>query len=62
MSRKEDPRAGSGRGGPTGTPTGQPEEAPPDVDQEANSVVSGGGVVGADDGEGPSEAAKHQRG
>lgn len=40
-----DPGAGSGRGGDLGTPSGLPEEAPPSADQEANKVVSGGGVV-----------------
>ena len=40
---------GSGDGGPLGTPSQLPEEAPPSADQEANSVVSGGGVVGPED-------------
>ena len=42
---RQDPGAGSGRGGDLGTPSGLPEEAPPSSDQEANEVVSGGGVV-----------------
>ena len=41
----QDPGAGSGRGGDLGTPSGLPEEAPPSADQEANEVVSGGGLV-----------------
>jgi hypothetical protein len=45
-----DPGAGSGRGGALGTPAGLlDDEAPPSADQEANQVVSGGGVVGPDD-------------
>lgn len=49
--------AGSGRGGALGTPSRLPEEAPPSSDQEANAVVSGGGVVGPDE-DGPHQAAK----
>ncbi|HEX2893612.1 MAG TPA: hypothetical protein VHO29_06370 [Marmoricola sp.] len=44
-----DAGAGSGRGGALGTPGQLPDEAPPSADQEANQVVSGGGVVGPDD-------------
>lgn len=40
------PGAGTGRGGTLGTPGPLPDEAPPASGQEANSVVSGGGVVG----------------
>jgi len=54
---KNSPGAGSGRGGAMGTPS-RPDEAPPSQDQEANSVVSGGGLVGSDDDEGPSETAE----
>lgn len=50
--------AGSGRGGAMGTPSFLAEEASPSVDQEANGVVSGGGLTGPDDDEGPSGAAK----
>jgi hypothetical protein len=57
LKRNPSPGAGSGRGGALGTPSGLPEEAPPSSDQEANAVVSGGGVVGPDD-DGPREAAK----
>ena len=42
---RQDPGAGSGRSGDLGTPSGLPEEAPPSSDQEANEVVSGGGIV-----------------
>ena len=42
---RQDPGAGSGRGGDLGTPSGLPEEAPPSADQEANDAVSGGGIV-----------------
>lgn len=53
-----EPGSGSGRGGALGTPSRLPDEAPPSVDQEKNAVVSGGGLVGAEDDEEPSEAAK----
>lgn len=46
-----DPRSGSGDGGPLGTPDFLPDEAPPSAEQEANSVVSGGGVVGPEEDE-----------
>ena len=52
----ERPDTGSGEGGPLGTPGWLPDEEPPSADQEANEVVSGGGLVGADDDEGPSDA------
>lgn len=52
------PGVGSGRGGALGTPTLTLDEAPPSLDQEANGVVSGGGLVGPDDDAGPREAAK----
>lgn len=42
-----------------GTPDFSPDMASPDVDQEANTVVSGGGLVGPDDDAGPKDAAKH---
>jgi hypothetical protein len=45
------PGAGSGRGGALGTPSKDPDEASPSADQDANEVVSGGGVVGPDDDE-----------
>ncbi len=43
---KGTPDTGSGRGGPLGTPSWGLDEAPPSSDQEANAVVSGGGLVG----------------
>lgn len=54
---EEDPTTGSGRGGALGTPSALPDETPPSADQEANSVVSGGGLIGAEDDEAPSDAA-----
>jgi hypothetical protein len=39
-------------GGPLGTPSLDLEEAPPDLDQDANRAVSGGGMVGPDEREG----------
>lgn len=51
----------TGRGGATGTPSHDLDEAPPSLDQEANQVVSGGGVVGDNDREGPSHKAKRSR-
>jgi hypothetical protein len=53
-----DGTGGSGRGGAMGAPSLDPDEAPPSADQEANSAVSGGGVVGSKDDAGPSEKAK----
>jgi hypothetical protein len=50
---------GSGRGGAMGTPDLSPDEASPEVDQEGNAVVSGGGLVGPDDDAGPKTAAKN---
>jgi len=50
--------AGSGRGGALGTPSVTLDEAPPSLDQDANAVVSGGGVVGPDDERGPRRAAR----
>jgi hypothetical protein len=44
--------SGSGRGGALGAPSFSADEAP------ANLVVSGGGLAGPDDGDGPKEAAK----
>lgn len=41
----------TGRGGATGTPSHDLDEAPPSMAQETNWVVSGGGLVGADDSE-----------
>ena len=35
-------------GGSLGTPSHDLDEAPPGIDQEANRVVSGGGVAGVD--------------
>ncbi len=57
----EDPGdTGSGRGGPMGSAgDASPDLATADVDQERNSVVSGGGLVGSKDDEGPSNAARH---
>ena len=49
---------GSGRGGAMGTPSLTLDESPPSLDQEANAVVSGGGLVGPDDDRGPSRAAR----
>ena len=54
----EDATGGSGRGGAMGTPDHSLDEASPGADQEANSVVSGGGLTGPDDDAGPKEAAK----
>jgi len=54
-----DPGAGSGRGGALGTPSLSLDEAPPSADQEANWVVSGGGLAGPEDDEPPREAARH---
>jgi hypothetical protein len=45
--------------GATGTPSHDLDEAPPSVDQEANRVVSGGGVVG--DQHGPSHKVDQSR-
>lgn len=50
--------AGSGRGGTLGTPALTLAESGPSVDQEANAVVSGGGLVGPRDDRGPSRAAR----
>jgi hypothetical protein len=52
------PGSGSGRGGPMGTPSQLVDEASPSSDQEANAVVSGGGLVGPEDDEGPRDAAR----
>jgi hypothetical protein len=52
-----EPGAGSGRGGALGTPTSDPDEKPPTSDQENNWVVSGGGLTGSGDDEGPDDAA-----
>lgn len=49
---------GSGRGGALGTPSLTLDESPPSRDQESNAVVSGGGLVGADEDHGPSRAAR----
>jgi hypothetical protein len=40
-------------GAAMGTPDFSPDEASPEVDQEGNAVVSGGGLVGPDDDAGP---------
>ena len=53
----EESAGGSGGGGPTGTPSSDLDEAPPGTDQEANSVVSGGGLIGSEDDEEPSDKA-----
>lgn len=50
LGLESSPGAGSGRGGAMGTPGPIPDEAPPAVGQEANDVVSGGGVVDTGDG------------
>ena len=56
---KRSPGAGSGRGGAMGTPDFSLDMATPEVDQEANAVVSGGGLVGPDDNGGPKQAARN---
>lgn len=56
--RDPSPGAGSGRGGTFGTPSLTWAEAGPTTDQEANSVVSGGGLVGPRDDEEPRRAAR----
>jgi len=53
----EESAGGSGRGGTMGTPSTDLDEAPPGTDQEANSVVSGGGLTGSEDDEDPSDKA-----
>lgn len=58
LRRPSGPGTGSGRGGALGTPSGTLDVAPPSADQEANAVVSGGGLVGPDDDHGPSRAAR----
>jgi hypothetical protein len=40
---------GSGEGGALGTPTSTANTQPPDADQDANSAVSGGGMIDEDD-------------
>lgn len=57
MDDNTDPTTGSGDGGALGTPGHLPDEAPPSTDQEANAVVSGGGLVGPDDDDSPRDAA-----
>jgi len=52
---------GSGRGGPLGTPSWLLDEAPPSRSQEANWVVSGGGLVGPDDQGGPNREGHRSR-
>ncbi|MDQ3155493.1 MAG: hypothetical protein M3Q98_02030 [Actinomycetota bacterium] len=52
----EDFSGGSGDGGTLGTPSKDADEAPSSYDQDANEVVSGGGLVGPDEGE-PSDKA-----
>lgn len=60
----EPPTGGSGRGDALGAPSSDWDEAPPSSDQEANEVVSGGGLVGPNDDEPsgndgePSDAAR----
>jgi hypothetical protein len=49
---------GSGRGGALGTPSLTLDESPPSRDQESNAVVSGGGLVGADEDHEPGRAAR----
>lgn len=58
LRRRRSPGAGSGRGGALGTPSWTPDEAGPSTDQEANGVVSGGGLVGPRDDEEPQRAAR----
>ena len=53
----EEAAGGSGDGGAMGTPSSDLDEAPPGTDQEANDVVSGGGVTGSEDDEEPSDKA-----
>jgi hypothetical protein len=55
------PDGGSGDGGPMGTPAPLPDEIPPAAGQEANEVVSGGGVVRPDDEEADDEARPSAR-
>lgn len=43
--RKKRAAQPTGRGGTLGTPSHDLDEAPPAYDQEANTVVSGGGPV-----------------
>lgn len=57
FDRPPAPGSGSGRGGALGTPSFTLDEASPSTDQEANAVVSGGGLVGPTD-EAPRTAAK----
>jgi hypothetical protein len=61
LGSDDGPDTGSGDGGPLGTPGPLPDEAPPSSDQEANEVVSGGGVIGPDDDEGARDAAERSR-
>ena len=56
--REPSPGSGSGRGGPLGTPSWLTEEASPSLDQEANAVVSGGGLVGPEDDQAPRDVAR----
>lgn len=51
-------RRRSGRGASLGTPSSLLNEAPPSVDQEANWVVSGGGLVGSRPDSGPSRTVR----
>jgi len=56
-SRDPEPGSGTGDGGSLGAPSDSGGLAPPSYDQEANSVVSGGGLVGPDDDEDPADTA-----
>lgn len=58
FDRPPSPGAGSGRGGALGTPSFSLDESSPSIDQEANAVVSGGGLTGPDDVSGPHGAAE----
>ena len=55
--REPESATGSGRGGGLGTPGRLPDEKPPSFDQDANEAVSGGGMIGPEDGE-PSDSVE----
>ncbi len=51
----------TGRGGPLGTPTQTANTQPPSADQDANSAVSGGGIVDEDGAREGKETARRVR-
>lgn len=53
-----DPETGSGRGGPLGAPTSTPNAQPPSADQDANTAVSGGGMIAEDNASEGKETAR----